>query len=118
MSEGGWMYLRLHGRQFNKWWKHEHRNERYDYLYSASELKPYADRLKQKLDQGLKRAYTFFNNHPGAKAIANAIMLRAELDIPVAADLPERLMESFPELKKLETTSEVPTPEAREDNSD
>ena len=26
-------YLRAHGRNFKKWWHHEHKDERYDYLY-------------------------------------------------------------------------------------
>jgi uncharacterized protein YecE (DUF72 family) len=100
-SGGQLIYIRLHGRQFNKWWKHEHRNERYDYIYSAAELKPFADRLKDKMNEGLKRAYTFFNNHPGAKAVANAIMLRAAVDMPIETELPERLVDRFPELKEL-----------------
>ena len=32
---GRLLYLRMHGRKFDKWWRHEHRNERYDYLYTA-----------------------------------------------------------------------------------
>jgi uncharacterized protein YecE (DUF72 family) len=97
-AAGEVLYLRFHGRQFDKWWKHEHRNERYDYFYSAGELNPYADRLQKKLEQGVKRAYTFFNNHPGAKAVANAVMMRALLDIPVETELPERMLNKFPEL--------------------
>ena len=98
---GGVLYLRFHGRRSDKWWKHEHRNERYDYMYTAEEVRPYAVRLKETaIEKGLKRAYTFFNNHPGARAVANAVMLRKELDIPVTAELPERLMEAFPELNR------------------
>ena len=94
------LYLRFHGRKFDKWWKHEHRNERYDYLYKAEELQPYAVRLKSIIeDKDIQRAYIFFNNHPGAKAIANAVMLRAQLDIPVKAELPEQFVKTFPELR-------------------
>jgi uncharacterized protein YecE (DUF72 family) len=93
---GGILYLRFHGRKFDKWWRHEHRNERYDYLYTREELKPYAVRLKETaIEKGLKRAYAFFNNHPAAKAVANAVMLRAELDVPVRAELPERLVKTY-----------------------
>jgi uncharacterized protein YecE (DUF72 family) len=99
-DSGDLLYLRLHGRQFSKWWKHEHRNERYDYLYTAEEIQPYAERLKKKMEKGLKRAYTFFNNHPGAKAVANAVMMRDAMEIPVQAELPERFIERFPELKR------------------
>jgi uncharacterized protein YecE (DUF72 family) len=97
---GPLLYLRFHGRAFDKWWRHEHRNERYDYLYKPEELRPYAIRLKSVLeDKNIQRAYVFFNNHPGAKAVANAVMMRAMLDVPVATELPGQLLERFPELK-------------------
>jgi uncharacterized protein YecE (DUF72 family) len=93
------LYLRLHGRRSEKWWRHEHRNERYDYLYTPEELKPYAIRLKSVVDsKAVQRAYVFFNNHPGAKSVANAVMLRAQLDIPVEIALPETLLQRYPNL--------------------
>jgi uncharacterized protein YecE (DUF72 family) len=99
ITPGPFLYLRLHGRNFQKWWRHEHRNERYDYLYKPEEIHPYAIRLKSVLDnKQIQRAYVFFNNHPGAKAVANAVMMRAELDIPVPCAIPETLSERFPEL--------------------
>jgi uncharacterized protein YecE (DUF72 family) len=98
-ANGRFLYLRLHGRKFEKWWRHEHRNDRYDYLYTPEELQPYAIRLKSVLEnKEIQRAYIFFNNHPGAKAVANAVMMRAQLDIPVTTELPERLTEVYPEL--------------------
>ena len=36
-------YMRLHGRNAQKWWRHDRAEERYDYLYSALELKPFAE---------------------------------------------------------------------------
>jgi uncharacterized protein YecE (DUF72 family) len=99
-ASGRFLYLRLHGRKFEKWWRHEHRNERYDYLYKPEELQPYAVRLKSVLaNKDIQRAYIFFNNHPGAKAVANAVMMRAQLDVPVETDLPEKFVETFPEVK-------------------
>ena len=93
------LYLRFHGRKFEKWWRHEHRNERYDYLYSGEELQPYVVRIKSILeDKDIQRAYIFFNNHPGAKAVANAVMMRALLDVPVRSELPEKLLETYPEI--------------------
>ena len=97
---GPFIYLRLHGRKFDKWWRHEHRNERYDYLYTSDELRPYAIRLKSVLEnKEIQRAYIFFNNHPGAKAVANAVMMRAQLDVPLKIELPDTLLEKYPELK-------------------
>src|SRR5262252_1443055 len=98
-SAGRFLYLRLHGRTFEKWWRHEHRNERYDYLYTRQELQPYVVQLKSVLEnKEIQRAYVFFNNHPGAKAVANAVMMRAQLDIPVNLELPDSLVETFPAL--------------------
>jgi len=98
-STAGALYLRFHGRKAEKWWHHEHRNERYDYLYTREEIRPYAVRLQEVAkEKAIQKAYVFFNNHPNAKAVANAVMLRAELDVPVEADLPESFKEKFPEL--------------------
>jgi uncharacterized protein YecE (DUF72 family) len=96
-APGTFLYLRLHGRKFEKWWRHDHRNERYDYLYSREELEPYAVRLGSIVESpAIQRAYIFFNNHPGAKAVANAVMMRALLDIPVAEELPAKLVQTYP----------------------
>jgi uncharacterized protein YecE (DUF72 family) len=96
---GSFLYLRLHGRQFEKWWHHEHRNERYDYLYKKEELQPYVVRLKSITEnKDIQRAYVFFNNHPNAKAVANAVMMRAMLDVPVETELPARLVETYPQI--------------------
>lgn len=98
-ARGPLLYLRLHGRKFDKWWRHELRNERYDYLYKPEEIQPYAIRLQSILEnKDIQRAYVFFNNHPNAKAVANAVMLRAQLNIPVKTELPEKLIETYPEL--------------------
>ena len=100
-AAGKILYIRFHGRNFEKWWRHEHRDERYDYLYKPEDLQPYAVRLKSILEnKDIQRAYIFFNNHPGAKAVANAVMLRAQLDVPVTAELPDRLVGRFPELRQ------------------
>jgi uncharacterized protein YecE (DUF72 family) len=105
---GQFLYLRFHGRKFDKWWRHEHRNERYDYLYTTDEIQPYAIRLKSVLEsRDIQRGYVFFNNHPGAKAVANAIMMRAQLDIRVKTELPEKLVERFPELEAIAHSSDT-----------
>jgi uncharacterized protein YecE (DUF72 family) len=86
------LYLRFHGRRAETWWRHEHRNDRYDYLYTPQEIEPYAMRLKEVVsDQAIEKAYVFFNNHPEAKAVANAVMMRAQLQVAVKAELPESL---------------------------
>jgi uncharacterized protein YecE (DUF72 family) len=100
-SHGGMLYVRFHGRQAQKWWHHEHRNERYDYLYSREEIRTHASSLRSVVTaQPIQKAYTFFNNHPNAKAVVNAVMLRAELGIPVSDRLPDTLVNAYPSLKE------------------
>jgi uncharacterized protein YecE (DUF72 family) len=89
---GSILYLRFHGRRGEKWWRHEHRNERYDYLYTPEEIAPYAVQLRQAASaSAIEKAYIIFNNHPGAKAVVNAAMMRNELGEPLTAELPETL---------------------------
>jgi len=95
------LYVRFHGRQAQKWWHHEHRNERYDYLYSKEEIRAHANGLRTAASaQAIQKAYTFFNNHPNARAVVNAVMLRQELGIPVAEPLPDTLVNAYPSLKE------------------
>ncbi len=96
---GVMLYVRLHGRRKDTWWTHENREERYDYLYSGEEIDRYAGVLKQlSQDRPIEKAYLIFNNHPGAKAVANAVTLRSKLEIPNPTPLPAPLLERFPEL--------------------
>ena len=100
-SRAGMLYVRFHGRQAQKWWHHEHRNERYDYLYSKEEIRAHANGLRTAASaQAIQKAYTFFNNHPNARAVVNAVMLRQELGIPVAEPLPDTLVNAYPSLKE------------------
>jgi len=63
-------YIRLHGRNADKWYAGEG-SERYDYLYSTSELLEWVNRLRE-LEDGSGVTLVSFNNHPKGKAIENA----------------------------------------------
>jgi len=63
-------YLRLHGRNAEKWYSGEG-SERYDYLYSGSELLEWIGRLRE-MDDDAAVTLVSFNNHPKGKAIENA----------------------------------------------
>lgn len=77
-------YVRFHGRNAAKWFKHERPEERYDYLYSAEELNEWTPRLRTLQDR-TKRTYVFTNNHFEAKAVKNALMIVELLkQLPVA----------------------------------
>ncbi len=71
-------YVRLHGRNMEKWWQGRGA-ERYDYLYGQSELETWLIRIKDML-KAAHRAYVFFNNHPGGKAPSNALLLKKMLE--------------------------------------
>jgi uncharacterized protein YecE (DUF72 family) len=63
-------YIRLHGRNKEAWWgKDEH--ERYNYLYTDSEVEAWASRIERIVQQS-KRIVVYFNNHPFGKAAKNA----------------------------------------------
>ena len=75
-------YMRLHGRNAEQWWEHEQSEDRYNYLYSESELQPFAGRGADGRAL-VKKQYVYLNNHFAAQAIADAAVLRHLLDEPV-----------------------------------
>ncbi len=74
-------YVRFHGRNKEKWWKHEKAEERYDYLYTEDELKDWAVRIKTLLPM-VKKIFVFFNNHPRGQAAVNALAMIGLLNPP------------------------------------
>jgi uncharacterized protein YecE (DUF72 family) len=92
------VYLRLHGRNAAQWWSHERSEDRYNYLYSADELEPFAEAadVARRL---MKKLYLYMNNHFEAKGVANAAMLRHRLGLPVPGTYPESFTDRFPELR-------------------
>ncbi len=105
-------YLRLHGRNAAEWWKHEKSEDRYNYLYSADELKPFAEAAGEA-SRAVKKAYLYANNHFSAKAVANAAILKHQLGQPLPGEYPEEFVERYPDLKglvKLLPPSLIPSP--------
>ncbi len=74
-SVGTVNYIRLHGRNAEKWHKGEEAYERYDYLYSEGEL----EEIKRKIERldGELDTFVFFNNHYRGKGALNALQLKA-----------------------------------------
>jgi uncharacterized protein YecE (DUF72 family) len=91
-------YMRLHGRNAEQWWEHEQAEDRYNYLYSAAELRPFAEAV-QAAKALVKKQYVYLNNHFAAQAIADAAVLRHMLDEPVEAPMPAALVSRYPMLK-------------------
>ena len=78
------MYIRFHGRNeeawinsinnFGKKQSYKEQSERYNYLYSPSELVSFKREIKEQYDK-VKDIYIVMNNHPKGNAVANAFEL-------------------------------------------
>lgn len=68
-------YVRFHGRNAQKWWRHEHAWERYDYTYAEEELKEWTPKI-QEMDRLADKTFVFANNHYRAQGIATARQLK------------------------------------------
>ena len=73
-SVGPINYIRLHGRNRERWHDHEEAYERYDYLYSEEELRDLKSRILD-IYEG-KDTYVFFNNHYRGKGALNALQMK------------------------------------------
>ncbi len=68
-------YVRFHGRNYAKWWRHEHAWERYDYTYKPEELQEWAPKI-QAMDAMAETTFVFANNHYRAQGIDTARQLK------------------------------------------
>jgi uncharacterized protein YecE (DUF72 family) len=91
-------YMRFHGRNAAEWWRHAAAEDRYNYLYTERELRPFAT-AAAGAGASLKKAYLFFNNHFSAQGVANAVQLRRQLGQHVPEPLPADLLARFPWLE-------------------
>src|SRR6185312_4267268 len=92
-------YVRFHGRNAKQWWTGDNAS-RYDYEYTAEELKPWADRLVDMAsDPQVSEVLAFFNNHRRGQAARNAEMFI------------QMLAERFPD-------EEIARPDVSEDDTD
>ncbi len=93
----GIFYMRLHGRNAASWWTHKSSEDRYNYLYSADELEPVAETVKEA-GTATRKAYVYMNNHYSAKAVANAAVLKHQLGQDVPGEYPREFAERYPEV--------------------
>jgi uncharacterized protein YecE (DUF72 family) len=95
-------YVRLHGRRYDTWFSDDPAtpaHERYNYLYSAEELKPWVDRIHD-LSEHTRNTYVITNNHYQGKAVVNALELLSMLK-GAKVKVPEPLRERFPQLERI-----------------
>lgn len=103
----GFYYMRLHGRNAAQWWKHDKSEDRYNYLYSADELRTFsytADAARRLV----KKFYLYFNNHFASKAVVNAVMLKHQLGEPISGTYPQAFVEHYPETASIVSTEASP----------
>jgi uncharacterized protein YecE (DUF72 family) len=93
----GFYYMRLHGRNAEKWWRHDKSEDRYDYLYSSDELKEFSE-TADAARALVKKLYLYTNNHFSAKSVANAVMIKKQLGEPIDGEYPDEFVERYPEL--------------------
>ena len=86
-------YVRLHGRNYEKWFAHQESWERYNYLYSKDELEPWVRRIESMAQS--KETYVITNNHFRGQAIVNAADLKEALG--QSGKMPPQLREVYGE---------------------
>lgn len=74
-------YVRLHGRNYQDWFRPgASGQQRYNYLYSAAELRPWVERIREIAARPtIRELYAVTNNHNLGKAPANAGMIMSML---------------------------------------
>jgi uncharacterized protein YecE (DUF72 family) len=93
-------YVRLHGRNAAQWWSPETPEERYNYLYTAEELRTFAD-VATTVGPTVRKAYLYLNNHFSAKAVVNATVLKEQLGQPVTGEYRPSMLDAYPELRAI-----------------
>jgi uncharacterized protein YecE (DUF72 family) len=93
----GFYYMRLHGRNAAQWWTHEKSEDRYNYLYSADELKDFSE-TADAARRLVKKVYLYTNNHFSAKSVANAAMIKQQLGEPLDGEYTPEFRERYPEV--------------------
>jgi uncharacterized protein YecE (DUF72 family) len=92
-------YVRVHGRNYSDWFREKAQShERYDYLYPARELEPWAERTREVADQApTEDVFVVTNNHYRGKAVANALMLKSMVE-GKPAPAPPQLLDEYGEV--------------------
>jgi uncharacterized protein YecE (DUF72 family) len=95
-------YIRLHGRRYDTWFNDDPAMpafERYNYLYSAEELAPWAGRIRNE-SAVAQKVFAVTNNHYLGKGVVNALQLLSMLK-GAKVNVPDPLRVKYPELEKI-----------------
>ena len=107
-------YVRLHGRNYEHWFADQgsadqgsdsdHRNDRYNYLYTERELAGWKERIESVAERA-HTTYVITNNHFESKAGVNALELKAMIT-GKRVQAPPTLIEKYPELRNIADAAE------------
>jgi len=92
-------YVRLHGRNYEQWFQAETCADRYDYLYTESELAGWKERVV-RIAKKAEVTYVVTNNHFLGKAGVNALQLKNILT-GRRVKAPETLLANYPDLNQI-----------------
>jgi len=79
VATGPVAYVRFHGRNADKWWKHDEAWERYNYTYSDEELLEWVPKVHQ-LDEEAPLTLVYMNNHWQGQAVSTARQFKRLLE--------------------------------------
>lgn len=92
-------YMRMHGRNFEKWFSKAGRDETYNYYYNNNELTQIKNRI-EKLAQGFETLTVIANNHYRGAELANSLELKAMITGQKVC-VPEGLLKTYPDLARI-----------------
>jgi uncharacterized protein YecE (DUF72 family) len=92
-------YLRMHGRNKEKWFSKAGRDETYNYYYNDDELSQIKKRAKRLAD-AFKTLTVIANNHYRGAELANALELKALIS-GEKQSVPEGLLKAYPDLARI-----------------
>jgi uncharacterized protein YecE (DUF72 family) len=91
-------YVRLHGRNYKEWFTAERGEDRYNYLYTESEIGEWKEKV-ERIGKQSQTTYVVTNNHFQARAGVNALELKSLLG-GKKVSAPRSLIEHYPPLAK------------------
>jgi uncharacterized protein YecE (DUF72 family) len=96
-------YLRLHGRNYQKWFSAKNRDERYDFIYSGERLGR-VEKRAEEMSKKAEKTFVIANNHPKGQAAVNALQLKSMLS-GKKIKAPESLLAAYPQLQEFSSSS-------------
>lgn len=99
-------YVRLHGRRYDQWFEPEKSSDRYDYLYTTSELEGWKDKI-ESVAKKAEITFVVANNHFQGKAPANALELKSMIS-GRKVRVPETLAKTYPRLGSIAEVVQEP----------